>query len=169
MVDFFLLLQISGAGDELQGMKKGVIELADAIVINKADGDNKEKAELTRKQLETALNYLKPSTKGWTCRVLACSALTGFGIPEIRDMIWEFKEKMIAEGVFQKRRKEQAVNWFYSMIEEKIRTWFYTHSGIQSYIETLKKKIESGELLPTVGAEQMMTYFLKNISAHKEK
>ncbi|MCD6235175.1 MAG: methylmalonyl Co-A mutase-associated GTPase MeaB [Candidatus Marinimicrobia bacterium] len=169
MVDFFLLLQISGAGDELQGIKKGVIEIADAVVINKADSDNFQKAEMTRNQFETAIHYLKPVTKGWNCKVLTCSALTGYGIPEIRRMIWDFKKKTTENGVFQNRRKEQAVNWFYSMVEERMRVWFYDHPEIREDINTMKEKIESGTLLPTTGAEQLMKGFLENISPKKEE
>ncbi|KUK89990.1 MAG: hypothetical protein XE04_1623, partial [Marinimicrobia bacterium 46_43] len=169
MVDFFLLLQISGAGDELQGIKKGVIEIADAIVINKADGDNIQKAEMTRNQFETAIHYLKPVTRGWNCRVLTCSALTGSGIPDIRRMIWEFKEKITETGIFQQRRKEQAVNWFFSMIDERMRAWFYDHPGIRENINTLKEKIASGTLLPTTGAEQLMEGFLEKISIKNGK
>jgi LAO/AO transport system kinase len=167
MVDFFLLLQISGAGDELQGIKKGVIEIADAIVINKADGDNIQKAEMTRNQFETAIHYLKPVTRGWNCRVLTCSALTGSGIPDIRRMIWDFKEKTTETGIFQQRRKEQAVNWFFSMIDERMRAWFYNYPGIREDINTLKEKIASGNLLPTTGAEQVMEGFLEKISPKK--
>ncbi|MGC9512665.1 MAG: methylmalonyl Co-A mutase-associated GTPase MeaB [Fidelibacterota bacterium] len=169
MVDFFLLLQISGAGDELQGIKKGVIEIADAVVINKADGDNVQKAEMTRNQFETAIHYLKPVTRGWNCRVLTCSALTGFGIPDIRRMIWDFKEQTTQTGIFQQRRKEQAVNWFFSMIDERMRAWFYDHPEIRDTINTLKEKITSGTLLPTTGAEQVMEDFLEKISPKKGK
>jgi len=167
MVDFFLLLQISGAGDELQGIKKGVIEIADAVVINKADGDNVQKAEMTRNQFETAIHYLKPVTRGWNCRVLTCSALTGSGIPDIRRMIWDFKEQTTQTGIFQQRRKEQAVNWFFSMIDERMRAWFYDHPEIRDNINTLKEKITSGTLLPTTGAEQVMEGFLEKIFPKK--
>lgn len=167
MVDFFLLLQISGAGDELQGIKKGVIEIADAIVINKADGDNRQKAEMTRSQFETAIHYLKPATEGWSCSVLTSSALTGDGIPEIRRLIWSFKETTISRGIFQKRRQDQAVNWFYTMIEERMRSWFYAHPAIRQEIDELTKLIESGDVLPTTGADQAMERFLTEISGKK--
>ncbi len=168
MVDFFLLLQISGAGDELQGIKKGVIELAHAVVVNKADGDNREKAERTRQEFETALHYLKPPAEGWPCQALTCSALTGRGIPEIREMIWEFKKKMTISGAFQKQRQDQAVRWFYTMIEERMKYWFYEHPVIRKETESLSRQVESQTVLPTTAVDQVMQDFLKEIHGKME-
>ncbi|HLP46954.1 MAG TPA: methylmalonyl Co-A mutase-associated GTPase MeaB, partial [Candidatus Kapabacteria bacterium] len=125
MVDFFLLVMIAGAGDELQGIKKGVIELADALVVNKADGPNKCRAELTRQEYAMALKYLAPATKGWVTNAFTCSALTGEGVAETWDVIQLFAEQTRASGIFTERRKNQALEWVYSMIENYLKDNFY--------------------------------------------
>lgn len=161
MVDFFLLLQISGAGDELQGIKKGVIEIADAILVNKADGDNRHKAERTRAQFETALHYLKPATPGWTCKALTCSALTGDGFPEILDMIFHFVNLMQQSGFLDLRRKEQSVQWFYTIIEDQIKRWFYANPHIRSKMDQLRENVEKDEIPATRAADEIMDLFFK--------
>jgi len=162
MVDFFLLLQISGAGDELQGIKKGVIEIADAIIVNKADGDNRQKAERTRAQFEMALHYLKPATPGWTCKALSCSALTGDGFPEILNMIFSFDGIMKESGYFNFRRKEQSVKWFYTMIEERMKLWFCANSQIQNKMDQLREKVEKNGIPATRAADEIMELFFHN-------
>lgn len=161
MVDFFLLLQISGAGDELQGIKKGVIEIADAIVVNKADGDNRQKAERTRAQFEAALHYLKPATPGWACKALTCSSLTGDGFPEILNMIVSFQRMMKESGYFDFRRQEQSVKWFYTMIEERMKLWFYANSHIRHKMDQLRDSVERNELPATRAADEIIERFLQ--------
>ena len=109
MVDFFLLMVITGAGDELQGIKKGVMELADAILINKADGNNQMKANATRIEYDRILHYLRPATEGWTTRAHTCSAVTGGGIGEIWDVVCRFMETVKKSGVFSERRRQQTI------------------------------------------------------------
>jgi LAO/AO transport system kinase len=159
MVDFFLLVLIAGAGDELQGIKKGVIELADMIAINKADGDNKQKAELAKAEYENALHYLQPATEGWRTKTVTCSALTGEGIPDIWNHIQEFIRIMNKSGEFDKRRSEQNLEWMFTLLEESIKQKFYSHPKVRSSLQSLREKVKEGELLPTKAAEELLKIF----------
>lgn len=120
MTDFFLLLQITGGGDDLQRIKKGVIELADAIVVNKADGNNKLQAQQTAAAYARMLEIVQPFTPGWEPRAMACSALENVGIDQIWKVICEFREQMTASGVFQQRRSEQNIDWFRSLVRQAV-------------------------------------------------
>jgi len=124
MVDFFLALMIPGAGDELQGMKKGIMELADAVVINKADGDNVEKANLARRQYETALHFLTPSSPDWSPPVLTCSAIEKTGIDKIWGVVLDYKKKLTATGELETKRKKQAIDWMWFLVKEGLTEWF---------------------------------------------
>lgn len=159
MVDFFLLLMIAGAGDELQGIKKGVIELADAILINKADGDNKPKTILAKSEFSMALHYLLPATKGWKTEAEICSALTGEGIKEFWTSVQKFKETVIGNGVFAERRNQQNINWMLSMVEEKILSDFYNNKNIKIELKRVTEKILEGKLLPTEASEMLLKIF----------
>ncbi len=159
MVDFFLLVLIAGAGDELQGVKKGVIELADMIAINKADGDNKRKAELAKAEYENALRYIQPATDGWQTKTVTCSALTGEGIPEIWNNIEQFIQTTKNSGEFEKRRREQNLEWMFSLLEEAIKQKFYSRPEIRKALTTLREKVKDGKLLPTKAAEELLEIF----------
>ncbi|MBN1632635.1 MAG: methylmalonyl Co-A mutase-associated GTPase MeaB [Ignavibacteria bacterium] len=162
MVDFFLLLMIAGAGDELQGIKKGVIELADAIYINKADGDNKKKALTSKSEFSMASKYIAPATKGWKTKVNVCSALTGEGIPELWNIIEDFKTSTVNGGIFDERRKQQMLEWTFNIINEYIKDSFYNNKVIQKEIINYEKKVLTGEILPTTAAEELLKlYFSK--------
>jgi len=124
MVDFFLVLMIAGAGDELQGMKKGVLEIADALAINKTDGDNVQKARMARKEYETALHLLRPASLTWSPPVLNCSAIEMTGIDEIWSTVLEHRKKFTATGELKANRKKQAVDWMWSLIEEGLKKNF---------------------------------------------
>jgi LAO/AO transport system kinase len=124
MTDFFLLLQIAGAGDELQGIKKGVIELADAIVVNKADGDNQLRARLAKVEYTKVLHFLNPFTPGWKPKALTCSALNSEGIEKVWEMIERFRDQLTESGVFEERRSEQNVDWFDSLLQSAVMERF---------------------------------------------
>jgi LAO/AO transport system kinase len=156
MVDFFLLIMIAGAGDELQGIKKGVIELADALVINKADGDNKPRALSTQAEFSMALKYIAPATKHWQTNAFTCSALTGEGIENIWNVITKFKEHTKSTGAFEDRRKTQSLEWVYNLVDEQIKKSFYTNSEIQKSLPKIEKDILSGKILPTAAAEVLL-------------
>jgi LAO/AO transport system kinase len=160
MVDFFLLILIAGAGDELQGIKRGVLEMADALLINKADGERKSMAELTCKEYALALKYLASATQGWETRAHTCSALTGEGIKAIWELIQEFEKHIKETGIFHQRRKQQTIEWVYSMIENYLVEDFYSNSRVQKQLSDLEDKVFNGLILPTNAAEQLLkTYY----------
>jgi LAO/AO transport system kinase len=168
MVDFFLLVLIAGAGDELQGIKRGVIELADSLLINKAEGQNKNRALLAQNEYSRAIKYLKPATTGWETKVYTCSALTGEGIPEIWHLIKEFEHLTKNNGFFSKRRQGQALDWVFSMVEEYIKNDFYNNSDVNKSLSILKEKVLEGSMLPTVAAERLLeTYYLSSLTGKR--
>ncbi|HNX00192.1 MAG TPA: methylmalonyl Co-A mutase-associated GTPase MeaB, partial [Candidatus Cloacimonadota bacterium] len=159
MVDFFLLLQIPGAGDELQGIKKGVIELADAIVVNKADGDNIQKAELAKTEYAHALHYIAPATEGWKTDAYTCSAYTGDGIEEMWKLIEEFKAITVKNGFFQKRRNSQVLDWVKSMIQEHLESSFYQNPQIKATMPGVQKQLLAGEITASMAVEVLLKQY----------
>lgn len=164
MVDFFLLVQLAGAGDELQGIKKGVIEIADAIVVNKADGNNLQKANIARSEFANVLHYLKPVTEGWQTRAFVSSSITGQGTADIWKVMQRFVEITRASGVFEKRRTEQKIEWTFRMIEDELKDSFYNKEIIKNEIPRLKLDIEKGNILPTTAAGKLLKLFNSNSS-----
>ncbi|MFV0365312.1 MAG: methylmalonyl Co-A mutase-associated GTPase MeaB [Mangrovibacterium sp.] len=171
MVDFFLLLMLSGAGDELQGIKRGIMEMADAITINKADGDNIERAEMARVQYMNALHLFPPTLSGWTPQVLTSSAYKGTGIAEVWKTATDYMSHTNQSGYFQERRSEQAKYWMYETINEQLRSNFYLNDQIKSLITTKESQVLNDELSSFVAAKQLLdTYFsitkkLKSLNA----
>jgi len=159
MVDFFLLLTITGAGDELQGMKKGIMELADAILINKADGENKKRAETTKSEFNRILHYLQPATPGWHTKADTCSSITGFGIDSIWKVIEAFLKHTKNSGFFEERRHTQAIDWMKAMIEEYLKKIFYEDDGVKEVFEVVKDAVRTGEITPAAGAQQLIQAF----------
>ncbi len=162
MVDFFLLLMIAGAGDELQGIKRGVMELADALLINKADGDNLKRAEVARAEYERALHYLMPATQGWQSMAYTCSATTGAGVSGIWDEIKRFVVETTSSGVFVERRKNQTLEWLHTMVEEHLRSDFFGNPNVQSVLPDIEKAVTAGEVPATAAAEQLVQLFQKS-------
>ena len=158
MVDFFLLLMIAGAGDELQGIKKGVLEVADAIAINKADGDNVEKANMARKQIEAALHYLMPTSPSWSPRALTCSSLNpeDGGIKTIWSTVLEHRQIISSSGELDAKRRRQAVDWMWSLVEEGLKTRFYKHPEIKTRLGEITRHVAAGEMAPTVAADELL-------------
>lgn len=161
MVDFFLVLMIAGAGDELQGIKKGVLELADAITINKADGDNLERAKRAQKEYETALHLLAPSSPNWSPPVLTCSALEMTGIEKIWETVLSHREKFIHTGEFESNRKNQAVDWMWSLIEDGLKDRFKNNDKINELLPKITSNVEKGNMSSTVAADKLL-FFLDN-------
>ncbi len=159
MVDFFLLVMISGAGDELQGIKKGVIEIADAIVVNKADSRNKDLANAAKTEYSLALKYLTHATKGWATNAYTCSALTGEGIQEIWNVIRNFEKVTKKSGFFYERRKKQTLEWMFSMIENYLNENFYENLEVQKQLPIIKNQVLDEILLPTTAAENLLKIF----------
>jgi LAO/AO transport system kinase len=145
MVDFFMLLVLTGAGDELQGMKKGIIELADAILVHKADGTNKQKAEQTSKEYNRILHFLQPATKGWETKAYTCSSIDGEGIKEIWEVITTFEKRGKESGRFEDRRKVQKREWIYSMITDQLQYSFFHHPQVKLLLPQLENDVMAGE------------------------
>ncbi len=144
MVDFFMLLVLTGAGDELQGMKKGIMELADAVIINKADGANKVVAEKTRAEYNRILHFLQPATKGWETKALTCSSLKETGISEIWELILNFERITQELGVFSDRRRLQMKEWIHSMIVDQLQMSFFHNSRVKSILPKIENEVISG-------------------------
>lgn len=155
MVDFFLVLMIAGGGDELQGIKKGVLELADAVAVNKADGDNIERARMARQQYEMAFHLLTPPYQNWSPPVVTCSSITMAGLENILKIILEHRDKLTASGELQKKRKEQATEWLKFMVREGVQEWFYESPAAEVLAESLKE-VEAGVLAPTSAAAKVL-------------
>jgi LAO/AO transport system kinase len=161
MVDFFLLLTITGAGDELQGMKKGIIELADAIVVNKADGDNKRLAEKTKREYNQILHFLMPATKGWETKAYTCSALYGNGILEIWEIVQLFVNKTNESGTYTKRRQAQSKEWLFAMITERLENSFFQQPEIKQFLPFLQTAVMKGETTVSNAVEILFQKYKK--------
>lgn len=162
MVDFFLLVLLPGAGDELQGIKKGSVELADALVVNKADGEFVTKAELTASQYRNAVHYIQPYTEGWEARVLTASAITKYNIDTIWELIKEYIKFLKDNGLFDKRRNEQILEWIYSIVETELIESFYQNESVKSLIKDIEPKVLAGGMTPTTAVSSLLsTYFNK--------
>lgn len=159
MSDFFLLLMLAGAGDELQGIKRGIMEMADLIAINKADGNNQEKAQMARRQYVNALHLFPPKESKWVPGVLTCSALTKTGIAEIWDTILEYKQLVADNGYFNQKRQEQASYWMHETIEEYIRRSFYQHPVMKEKIKDYEKRVLNSELSSFAAAGELFNLF----------
>lgn len=144
MVDFFLLLMLAGAGDELQGIKRGIMEMADFIAITKADGSNHEKALNAVRDYQNALHLFPPSESGWTPRVMTCSALEGMGLEEIWDGILEYAEFTGKNGFLERNRSLQARYWMYEFIDESLKSDFYTRPGVLEQLQSLENEVLNG-------------------------
>lgn len=156
MVDFFLLIQLAGTGDELQGIKRGIMEMADGIVINKADGSNIEKAELAATHFRNALHYFPMPDSGWTPKVLTYSGFYGLGIKEIWDMIDQYFVFVKNNGYFDHRRNEQAKYWMYESINEHLKNNFYQNEVISSMLEKAEQDVQMGKRTSFIAAKYLL-------------
>ena len=158
MVDFFLVLMIAGAGDELQGIKKGVLEVADAIAVNKADRDNIDRAKLARKEYESALQLLTPGSPNWSPPVLTCSALENTGIEEIWKTVLQHRQVMTDSGEMAGMRRRQAMEWMWFLVKEGLEDWFYNSPYVKERLPVLKKEVAEGRTAPTLAADQLLAF-----------
>ena len=155
MVDMFVLLQLPHAGDELQALKKGIIELADMVVVNKADLDPRA-AELARVQVENVLALLAASTPDWRPPALAVSALTGEGIPRLWQEVTRFQAAMTANGEWQARRRRQAVDWMWGLIDAELRARFRHHPAVRESLDRLTAAVTRGTVTPAAAARELL-------------
>lgn len=162
MVDFFLLLKISGAGDELQGIKRGIMEMADAIVINKADGDNIKKANLAKIEFNRALHLFPPKKSNWQPKATTCSAVTKEGIPEVWETISDYFQQTRENGYFTDNRKDQNYFWMIETINEQLKQNFYNQPEIISLLEQNKKAVQNNEISPFAAAQFLLNQYKKS-------
>lgn len=164
MVDFFLLLKISGAGDELQGIKRGIMEMADAVVINKADGDNIQKAKMAKVEFNRALHLFPMKNSGWNPKVTTCSAVTTDGIAAVYDIITEYISITSASGYFNQNREEQNQYWMLETINEQLKSSFYNHFEINKQLEVVKQQVFNHEISPFTGAQYLLDVFKNSLT-----
>ena len=160
MVDFFLLLMLAGAGDELQGMKRGIMELADAIAITKADGDNAAAAERARVEYQNALHLFPPAPSHWVPPVLTCSALHNQGIGDLWQLILDHQTRLTQNGFRDHNRQQQNLDWLHRSIRQQLETRFYNQPGMQERLAEIEKRVQKGEILPFQGARLLLTSWL---------
>ena len=161
MVDFFLLLKISGAGDELQGIKRGIMEMADAVVINKADGDNINKAKLTKTEFNRALHLFPVKKSGWIPTVATCSAITKDGIDEVWETISNYFDLVKTNHYFEEKRQDQNQYWMMETINEQLKNNFYNHADIIKLLEENKKAVANNEISPFAAAQKLLHAYFK--------
>jgi LAO/AO transport system kinase len=155
MTDFFLLLMLAGAGDELQGLKKGVIELADMIAVNKADGDNVKRATAAAAEYGAALHILTPRSPNWAPPVVTYSALTGTGVAELWTQVLAHRERLSGAGELAARRKDQQVKWLWSMLDERLIARLKSDPALKSRLPALEKAVAEGRLSPALAVEEI--------------
>ena len=156
MTDFFLALMLPGAGDELQGIKKGLVELADMIAINKADGDNLKRAQRAAADYRSALHILNPRSEHWNPPVETYSALTGDGIAKLWQKVLDHRTAMSASGDFAARRRDQQVKWMWSMLEQRMLARLRADASTRARVKKIEADVADGRLTPAVAAEQML-------------
>ena len=155
MTDFFLALMLPGAGDELQGIKKGLVELADMIAINKADGDNVKRANTAAAEYRSALHILQPRSEHWQPPVVTYSALTGAGIAELWQKILDHRSTVTASGEFAARRREQQVKWMWSILEQRMTARLRSDASIRAKVRKIEAEVAAGRIAPALGAQEI--------------
>ena len=156
MVDFFLLLMLPNAGDELQGIKKGILELADLVVINKSDGEQESLAKTAQAKYRKALHFLSSTKTSWTPQILRCSALEKRGMDTVWKSAKNYRKALLDSGEWEKQRQDQTEKWMWSLVEEGLLKSFRNHPNLQKRIPELQKSVNSGKMLPTTAARQLL-------------
>jgi LAO/AO transport system kinase len=159
MVDFFLVLMLAGAGDDLQGIKKGVLELADLVAVNKADGDNVRRAELAAAEYRRALHLMTPATPTWTPPVLTCSALTNTGLDELWRQVELHRRKLTETGELQARRQEQQVRWMWSLLDERLRDDLRSDPAVAARLRRLEAEVRNGAVTATAAVDELWSLY----------
>ena len=162
MVDFFLLLLLAGAGDELQGIKKGIVEMADGFLIHKADGDNLELAAQAKGSYQNAVHLIPPSEKGWAPKILLASSVTGMGMQDLAEALDSYQQQMKGSGFWEKNRGLQRLTWLEDQIQELLGRAFLTHIAVKETLEREKPSVQSGLLSPSMLAHQVLDLFLNS-------
>jgi LAO/AO transport system kinase len=168
MVDCFLYLALARTGDALQGIKKGVLELADLIAVNKADGDREKEAKSAARELAGALRLLGSPDAAWSTPVLTCSALTGDGLDDIWQRIGNHREVMTEIGEFDERRRRQQVDWTWTMVRETLLTRLHADPAVRAVVPEVEQQVRAGELTATLAAERILTAFRADLDSTPE-
>jgi LAO/AO transport system kinase len=155
MTDFFLVLMVAGTGDELQGIKKGIVELADMIAVNKADGDNIARANVAAADFRSALHILSPRSPNWMVPVITYSALTGGGIDTLWGHVTDYRNKMTASGELTARRRDQQVKWMWTMLEERLTARLRSDAAVRAKVRQAESAVAAGTLSPTLAVEEI--------------
>ncbi|NJC88991.1 MAG: methylmalonyl Co-A mutase-associated GTPase MeaB [Desulfuromonas sp.] len=163
MVDFFLLLQLPNAGDELQGIKRGVMEIADAILVNKAEGENRQRADLARQQCANALHMTAPKSPNWQVPVLLCSALQREGISEVWETITCFRQAMQQSGEFAEKRALQNSDWMWTLLMDDLKETFLRHPKVEALLPQLQESVASGVTTPGAAARRLLEMFRRGM------
>jgi len=164
MVDIFLVLLLPGGGDELQGIKKGIIEIADLIAINKADGDNRKRAERSAAEYRAALTLLTPTSTNWQPPVIAISGLANEGLDELWNQIQSHRDRLTATGEFLSRRQSQAVRWMHDMLSDELRRLIYGNPKVADALKQAEHEVRQGETAPSAAVTQVMDLLLASIT-----
>jgi len=159
VADFFLLLMLAGAGDELQGIKRGIIEMVDGMAINKADGDNKARAERARAEYASALHLFPPSSDGWAPRVLCCSSLEGTGIAEIWQMVLDHEVQLQASGKLAERRMRGDLQWMHNLMSDGLAEIFRRDPAVAELMPQLEQEVRLGRSTPLAACRKLLTLF----------
>ncbi|MCB9353307.1 MAG: methylmalonyl Co-A mutase-associated GTPase MeaB [Lewinellaceae bacterium] len=165
MTDVFMLLLLPGAGDELQGIKRGIVEMADILAVNKADGDRTKLAGQARAFYHNATHLLPPKANGWAPRVLTCSAETGTGIDKLWETVLAFETQSRVNGYFYENRKQQAEYWLQEALQAGLQSALFEHAGVRTALAALKPEVLAGRLSPFAAAERVLAVFLKDQNA----
>ena len=168
MVDCFLLLLLAGAGDELQGIKRGVVELADVLAVTKADGENLERARLAAAEAQRALHYLRPRSPGWQPPVLAVSAFTGAGVAEVWARVREHRQRLEETGQLRERRQAQQVSWMWTLLREALEERFRTHPAVAARLTALERDVAEGRIAPGQAAARLLDSFAGGTGTARE-
>ena len=163
MVDFFLLIQLAGTGDELQGIKRGIMEIADGIAINKCDGNNVDKCQMAATNFRNALHFFPMPDSGWAPKVLCYSGFYGTGVKEIWDMIYQYLEFVKKNGYFEFRRNEQSKYWMYESINEHLRNSFYHNRHIQEHIGEAEQTVLAGQKTSFAAANDLLKMYFSEL------
>jgi LAO/AO transport system kinase len=169
MVDFFLVLMIPGAGDELQGMKRGIMEMADAILINKSDGDNIDRAQRAKTEYTNALHLFPLPPSGWAPQVLTCSSVEETGIEDVWEMIGKYRDHAAKNGFFEKRRTEQSTYWMYQSLNEGLKLRFYNNPGVKKRLEELERLMMDDRISSFAAAAELLEKYLPTSATDKNR
>jgi len=166
MVDFFLLIQVAGTGDELQGIKRGIMEISDGIVINKCDGDNVDRCQMAATNFRNALHFFPMPESGWLPKVLCYSGFYGTGVKEIWDMIYQYIDFVKQNGYFNYRRQEQVKYWMYESINEHLKSSFYNNPVVEARLTEAEQSVLNGQKTSFIAAQDLLNLYFQQMSAN---